>query len=74
MAKINLAEIEARAKEVYVGNIIRCRNCRDVIRSIAPDDIVYCTCGRVGVSGGDDELVRHCDMHEFHELSFEEAD
>lgn len=62
------------AKEVYVGNIIQCRYCEDIIRSLTPDDIVYCTCGWVGVSGGDTELVRHCDMHEFHELSFEEAD
>lgn len=62
------------AVEVFVGNIIQCRYCEDIIRSLTPDDITYCTCGRVGVSGGDDELVRHCDMHEFRELSFEEAD
>ena len=61
-------------REVFVGNIIQCRYCEDIIRSLTPDDITYCTCGRVGVSGGDGELKRHCDMHEFLELSFEEVD
>lgn len=60
-------------EQVYVGNKVSCRWCGDILMSHSPDVIIGCTCGTVAISGGDDELIRFCDMHDFAELSYEEA-
>jgi hypothetical protein len=33
-------------------NKVRCRKCGTVLNSVNPDDILYCRCGEVWISGG----------------------
>jgi len=39
-------------------NVIQCKYCLDVIKSVYPEDVIACGCGRVGISGGDRRKIR----------------
>ncbi len=58
-----------------IRNVIRCKNCGDIIESKYTHDFVTCKCGRCSVDGGKDYL-RRCfknSTDDYEELSeFEE--
>ena len=41
-----------------IRNVIRCKNCDDIIESKYTHDFVTCKCGRCSVDGGKDYLRR----------------
>ena len=44
--------------EKIIRNVIRCKNCGDIIESKYTHDFVICKCGRCSVDGGRDYLRR----------------
>lgn len=39
-------------------NKVRCRKCGVVLNSTTPDDVLYCRCGGVWISGGHEKTLR----------------
>lgn len=56
-------------KMKIIKNAVKCTLCDTYIVSSAPQGYVECACGNVGVSGGTEELIRHCDKEDYIEKS-----
>jgi len=52
-----------------IENKVRCRKCGVVLHSTTPDDILYCRCGEVWISGGREKTLRGGEIAFCEELS-----
>lgn len=52
-----------------IKNMIKCRNCGDVIESVSVHDFKQCSCGKVAVDGGHNYLRRCGDPDEWEDMS-----
>lgn len=53
-----------------MSNKVKCKLCGDIIESKNPQDYVECSCGKVGIGGGLNRLLRVGRVEDFEELSF----
>jgi len=57
-----------------IENIAKCRVCGDVIKSEQPElPYSFCTCGKVGVGGGKQSILRighHADIEELSQKEY----
>ena len=52
-----------------IKNMIKCRNCGDVIESVSVHDFKQCSCRKVAVDGGHNYLRRCGDPDEWEDMS-----
>lgn len=55
-----------------IKNQARCRLCGDLVVSHSRTEYEYCRCGALGVSGGDQAILRLGNFHQMIELSEKE--
>lgn len=51
------------------NNTIKCKHCGDILKSETVHDFKMCSCGKVGVDGGEEYLRRVGHPDDFEELS-----
>jgi len=50
-------------------NKIKCKKCGSILKSVYPNDVVYCRCGSVWISGGSRKTLRGGEIAFVEELS-----
>lgn len=55
-------------------NRIQCKHCKDILTSVTRNDFKMCSCGKVGVDGGEDYLRRLGCFEDYEELSIMELE